>query len=356
MTSTYTNTPVKVSELRADQTNGVLFLSNRPQFTGQGTTGALIGAGTFTAIILDDLNDSWQGHSPLGNNPANYYCQAAGWYVAEAFVPWSYTSATPQLFGAAIGVSQGGTFSVSLGQLHIGGSGQNPGMFAADLVQLSGTGPVGSANVDYVQALAYTSGTTIALQSASPNIAQLAVRWVGNGTASSLSIPANGSFPVPPSFVDQVWLNTNISNAISYLADPPMLRVPFTGTQNLTVGVFPTGSTINLSTPTLDNFSGWSGNAWTVPRAGVHYVYGQVAMISSAGSPGTYGAGIAQNGTVTWGQVIYGAAFSGTVSVGICDQFRFAQGDQVALVGFNGSAAGHQIQSASRLVCVWQES
>ena len=262
--TTWVNGPVLVSGLRADQSNGVSFLSNRPSFSGYCTGTPVIPSGAFTAVVLDtEQSDPWQGHSPLGSHPENYYCQAPGWYLAEAFVPWQYTGGTAKLFGAGIGVNTAGGLTTVQGQQHLTNSGVNPGTFGADLVQLLRTGEPGSSGSDYVQLQAFTTGTSLALDGSGTNFPRLSLRWAGTGAASSLGIPANASFPVPPAYVDEAWLNANVRDALKYLENPPLLRYSASGGGGLASGTWPSGTVIPLGTLGVDNRSAWSGSAWT---------------------------------------------------------------------------------------------
>jgi hypothetical protein len=160
--STYVNGPLRAGELRGDVANGVLFLANRPVFTGQCTSGPSI---TGTAVVPLDTGvyDNWLGHSPLSANPERYWCQVPGWYVAEGYIPWSYTGPVTQAFTTSLvtGVV-GGPFTLN-GQQHWTNSGVNPGTFGADLFQCTRTGAIGALGVDYIEMQAGTTGTSIPL-------------------------------------------------------------------------------------------------------------------------------------------------------------------------------------------------
>ena len=357
--TTYANGPLLVSELRSDVTNGVSFLASRPSFSATCTGTPVITQGTLTPIVLDtETWDTWSGHSPLGSSPQSYYCQAPGWYLAEGFVPWAYTGGTQYSFGAAIGVRQSGTITSLLGEQHLSASGQNPGAFAADLVHMAGTGVPGAAGADYVQLQAITTAPGgISLQGASPNYPTLSVRWMGAGSASSLGVPANAAFPVPPAAVGTAWLNANVSDALTFLTSPPMLRYSYApGAQVIAPGTWPSATTVTLNSKGLDNYAAYDGTTWTAPAGGVHYIYAQVGLISSSGQPGTYAAGVTISGTTTWGQAAYAAAGAGTVVTALCDRFRLVAGDTVSLAGFQASGASHAVQAATRLVIAWEGS
>lgn len=356
---TYTNTPVLVSSLRDDVSNGVTFLANRPAFSGYCTGSPPISANTFTSVVLDtEITDTWAGHAPLGTNPQNYYCQAAGWYLCEGFVPWLYTGSSVVAFAAAIGVNTVSGLAISEGQAQQITSGVNPGMFAADLVQLLRTGAPDSAGTDYVQLLAFANHGSFNLQGTAPALPTLSARWAGSGAASTLPVPGNGSFPVPPSFVDQAWLNTNIRDTVSFLSNPPMLRYAYVpGSQTIASGTWATATKISLNTATLDNYSAWSAgnNNWIAPAAGVHYIYGQVAYTSAANV--AYAAGVTVNGTTTWGQALENAnTTAGTVIASFAEHFRLSAGDTVSLAGFQNAGSALSLKVQTRLVIVWESS
>lgn len=360
--STYVNGPVLTSELRSDVTNGVTFLANRPVFSANCTGTPNISAGT-QALVLDTENfDSWAGHQPLGGSPQNYYCQSPGWYLAEGYVPWVYTGSTQFAFGASLGVNTVAGLNPSYGQQHYTNSGQTPGVFVADLVHLNRAGPAGSAGVDYVQLQASTTrgapGVNVA--GSSPNVPVLTARWVSAGTASSLGVPANASFPAPPTAVDATWLNTNIRDTVNFLTNPPVLQYSYVpGSNTLAVGTWPTATKLSLNTLGVDNFSGWSAanNQWTAPVAGVYYIYAQMGITASPGQPGTYAAGVTINGSTTWGDAIFANAAPGaTVITSMTQRFRLSQGDVLSLAGFQGSSTGHALQPGTRLVVAWESS
>lgn len=356
--TTWVNDPVLVSELRADQSNGVSFLSNRPSFSAYCTGTPVIASGAFHSVVLDtEQSDPWQGHSPLGTSPQNYYCQAPGWYLAEGYVPFQYAGGGETAFGAGLGVNTSGGLATSQGQLHVTASGVNPGVFAADLVQLLRTGSPGSSGSDFVQLQAFTTGTGLALDGSGTNFPRLSLRWAGTGAASSLGIPANASFPVPPSFVDEAWLNANVRDALLFLENPPMLRashVPVAG--DLPSGTWPSGSAVSTAVIALDNYSALAGPAWTAPQAGVHYICAQVGAALTSGTA-SYAAGVKVNSSVTWGQAVFsGTAGSDEVIASATGRFRLSAGDTVSLQGFQNSGGALTATANSRLVIAWESA
>jgi hypothetical protein len=121
-----------------------------------------------------------------------------------------------------------------------------------------------------------------------------ATSYPHGGTAS----PGNVSIPVSAAFMNQ-----QVRDVINYLAYPPMLRV-HGSTQTISTQSFPASTQVNLTTVTLDNFSGWSASSheYVFPQAGVYYVYGQVPFQAAVNN---YSAGISiGGGTVQWGDSV----------------------------------------------------
>ena len=355
------NGPLVTSELTDDVSNGVDFLANRPAFSAYSTGAASLSAGGTASIILDtEYFDSWSGHQSLGTAsayPQRYFCQAPGWYIAEGFVPFNYTGTVSTVFAASLGVTTGGTFASRQGQMQVVAAGETPGPAVADLIQMTRSGPVGSASTDYVQLQALTSGSGISLQGGP--YPTLSVRWQCTGSASALPVPSNGTFPVPPSYLGTAWANENIRDTVGFLANPPALRVSYTpGSQQLSSGTWSNGSTISLNTVSLDNYSAFSASTslWTAPCAGIHYIIGQVATLINTVNSGNYAAGISVSGTQYWGDSVYIPHVVGTVVTSSAGRYRLNQGDTVALIGFTGASGAVNVLAATRLVVAFEGS
>jgi hypothetical protein len=356
--STYEDGPLLVAQLRSDLTNGVLFLANRPSFTGYSTSAPTITSGSYQSVVLDtDQSDPWAGHAPLGSDPQNWYCQAPGWYLAQGYAPYQYSgTVSAHEFGVAIGATTGGAFSTYQGQLHVTSSGQNPGVFGADLIHLANAGTIGSS-ADYAQLMAHTSGSAIAMEGASPNNPRLSVRWAGTGSASSLSVPSNAAFPVPPGYVGPDWLNVNVKETLEFLENPPMLRRTHVPTpDDFASTTWPAGVVLGLTGASLDNYGAWSGTEWVAPQPGAHFIYGQVAAGVTSGV-NAFATGIAVNGTVTWlAAVLSATGPSDLVITGGAGKFRLDEGDTVQLVGYQGTGGPVTAEDETKLVIAWDSS
>jgi hypothetical protein len=312
--------------------------------------------------VLDtDQSDPWAGHSPVDtNNPQNWYCQAPGWYLGYGYVPYQYTGGSAYVFGMGLGVSLGGTLSTYAGQAHLVSSGEPPGVFGADLFQLATAGTI-SSSADYVQLQAYTTDPSGPLLAASsPNNPRLSVRWAGTGSASSLAVPSNAAFPVPPGYVTEEWLLANVTQALEFLENPPMLRYSVTEGE-LNSATWPDATTVGLDVKAVDNYGAWTGSEYPAPQPGEYFIYGQAGIQASAIEGAAYAAGITINGTTTWGQAVLApeAASDLVVIVGACGKFRLAEGDTVSLAAFQGSGGGLSLSGAdeaTRLVIIWDSS
>ena len=358
--TTYVNGPVTAGELTADMTNGVTFLSNRPVFSAYNSEGPAILTSAVTVVGLDtELTDTWSGHGTVSGS--NYYCQAPGWYLVEGYAPWENVAAATAFQASISGnvASLGGSFT-SGGQEQVVVTGRTSGQFVADLINMTQSGPVGQSTTDHVSLAVSTSGTALVLLNTSPSFPRLTCRWMGTGSASALAVPANAAFPVPPGTVDATWLNTNVSNAVGFLSNPPMLRYYYTvGGDQLANGSWATGSAIPLNTVSLDNYSGAAGGTYTIPEPGIYYVHAQVGVAGAAG-PSAYAAGIlygSGGGTTVWGDAVHCPAASPySVIASATLRLRFYTGQPVSLVGFQDSGGNLNIHNTSRLILAWESS
>lgn len=263
---------VKAPYLRSDVSGAIQLLSRPPLFSGSQTAAAQgINDSSFTAMVMDtEQVDTWNGHS-LNGDEQNYNCQLAGWYLCEAQTSLDYTGGAG-LTQALIG------FSVNNGPVtnyggpiieNVTGTIPEPAA-AAKLIEMTNvvTGVFG--NNDYVQPVVFqTSGTLQLLHQTATSFPWFTVRWVAASSGTTgLSVPANPSWPVPPSYVTSSFMNTNVRDAIRFLIYPPIMEYVLTGTGTTLASqtsLPATGTTINLDTATVDNYSAYSNstNTWT---------------------------------------------------------------------------------------------
>jgi hypothetical protein len=365
--SIWADGPVLTSQLRADVTNAVQFLANKPSFFAECTAAPPVnGSGNDYLVGLDaEILDTWGGHWPLGPVPANYYCQAPGWYLCEGYIPYGYSSGTEATFIAGIQQSAAGGTTVSYGEMHPTGNTRNPGPFTAELCLLQRTGIPGSANSDYVALVAnQNSGGFVSLDGVAPLLPRLSVRWaLAASGAVGLPVPSNPSWPVPPAYISAAtWLNPAIRDTIAYLTYPPAFRYSYrAGSYKMPSGNFPAGNPVPLDTLTLDNYGGYSAGSFIAPRAGVYYCYGQIAWASSA-TAGNYSAGFSVTGNTVplWGKGYHCAPTGAGVCVSAVKRIRVTAGQAITLAGSQTTGSPLQVTGSgnplTRLICLWESA
>lgn len=360
--------PLLTGDLQADVANAVTFLANKPSFFGYCTAGPSINGdfGNYAVGLDTEEFDTWGQHWPNGPYPAYYFTPVPGWYLAEGYVPFAYNSTTEATFTA--GLQSGTTANVSTvtGEMHPVGNNRNPGVIVADVLALNAPGAVDTAGVGVLGlACSQNSGSQVNLDGAgSTLLPRLSVRWACalNGTAP-LPVPANPSWPVPPSYIDQSWLNPNIRDAINFLCFPPLLRYTYrAGTYSMPSGSFPNGTLVPLDTLTVDNYSGWSASqgVYTAPVSGIYYCYGQVVFAASSNS-GTYSTGFSVNGgQAQWGKAVQTAPTGQGVSVAAVKRIRVTAGQTIALMGAQSTGSHLQVvgsgQPVTKLICLWESA
>jgi hypothetical protein len=369
--ATWANAAVSARALRNDVSDAVNFLANRPQFAGLNDVGPSIGGGGGNVAVpmTIDVNDPWQGHDPLGTNPDAWYLppNGAGWYLVNGFAGWNYQSAPQVTFAAALKVVQVGGTVTENGESLPSGSSQYPGPKVCDLVLLTRTGlPNATTGVDTVSLLvSQNSGgpLNLAVNPPAPVTLQpwLTLRWVCSQTGTApLAVPANAAALVPPSFIDEGWLNTNVRDTIRFLVYPPVFRGRLSAAASLNIPnqVFPASTALPLDTITVDNYGGWNNvTGWAAPVAGQYCVYAQAGSVTPS-SAGSIACGIGVNGTSTvyWGKVWRGAATSSAVTVAAAKRVRLNAGDLVSIRFGQNTGSALTLSGPTRLIAVWEGS
>lgn len=362
------NDLVTVPRLRADAVDAIAFLLQRPTFAGQVTTGKSYASGSDLPLFLDsEIIDNWNGHQPGTavngtQNPAAYYCQVPGWYLCRSAPAFQYTSATQAAFAGSLeGLSNGGSFGPSRGQLVLDGSTNPPVAQCIDLVKLVITGPPGGSG-DYVQFDALqTSGGSVNLVSAATQLPAGSARWV-------CAVSGTQPLPVPPltavpSPITHAWLNADVRDTIEYLIYPPILRAIYTaGSTTLPSQSLPAGTACPLNTITIDNYGAFNASTftYTAPVAGRYLVAGQVNLAASAAST-SYKCGVNVNGgTTQWGDDVNKVSDSTGGGAGVVKRLRLSANDTVQLFASQGSggavAFNANAANRTRLVVVWEGS
>ena len=182
------------------------------------------------------------------------------------------------------------------------------------------------------------------------------------GTTISISATAyahaqNAPVAVP---VSAAFMNQQCRDIVNFLSYPPMVRAAVTTTQSIPSSTFPNGTQITNLSASIDTFSGFASNEYTVPVAGVYFVYGQVFY---AGSTAAFAASAGiqvSSGTINWGTQFRSDTTSGALSMcaTVRRHLRLTAGQTIKLYGTqNSGSAMNTIDTAgsfSRLICVWR--
>lgn len=189
-------------------------------------------------------------------------------------------------------------------------------------------------------------GTTIGISATS----------YAHASAAPVAVPVSAAF-----------LNQQLSGAVKFLAYPPMLRAAPGSTQSIpstagfpTVGGNPTNQ-VGLLVSGLDNFSGFSSNAYTAPVGGLYYVYAQLALAGVNLTNYSYGVGISVNGgTIQWGTVATSDSTSTAQSVipVFRRHLRLNGGDVLTMWAFQSSGGAMSTAFSSptftKLIVIWR--
>jgi hypothetical protein len=349
---------VTVPRLRADVTNAVAFLSQRPYFIGQCSTGPSTASATDTPLPLDtELTDAWNAHvGPPAATPGAFWGPVPGWYLVDVRAPFAFTSTTAAPFMAGVqGVAGGSAFGPVHGALTVNGSGsQTIVPRCVDLVSQLQTGAP-NASTDYIQPTArQDSGGSVSLQNLAYDMPAVSIRWVCSATGSApIAVPPLTAVPTP---ITAAWLNANVRDTIKFLIFPPVCKaVATSGSVANSSLASPQG--ISPASVTFDNWAGFSAGKYTAPVAGRYLVAGQVNFASSS-TTAMYACGVTAGGVTYWGGAVRftGSSLAGGASV--TKRVRLTAGQTVQLVAaqstggslsLNGTAANQ-----TRLIVVWE--
>ena len=216
----------------------------------------------------------------------------------------------------------------------------------------------GTLGLDYINGQPYANGAEAV------TITSVAGTTIGI-SATGYAHLQNAPVAVPYSYA---LLNQQCRDLINFLAYPPMLRAVQNQAQSIASTGFPPtvggnpGNQVTLTDSPggcVDNFSGFSSSAYTVPVAGVYLVYGQV-YYAGAGAPFGYSAGVSVNsGTIQWGAL---ARSNTPGALSMCATFRrlmrFSKNDVVTLWAYQGSGSNMNTDASgsdySRLVMLFR--
>jgi hypothetical protein len=178
---------------------------------------------------------------------------------------------------------------------------------------------------EVVQVAAVTGGT---VTTSSP------LRY-GHSAGAPVAVPVSAAF-----------LNEQIRDQANFAFYPPILRA-IQGTASTQTISNNTWTTINLSltgsgvTGTIDNFSGFASNSYTIPVSGIYEITGQVYFVGSS-SGSSWGAAIIDNNGVRYQGDFYRTATSSPLqqSPAVRRLLRLTAGQTITLQGFQNSGAG----------------
>lgn len=369
--STYVSGPVFAPQLRGDVADAVAWLSRRPMFIGaQTASNQSISDSSDTAVALDtEIADNQGGHQIVANQ-ARYYAMQPGWYLAEGICPLNYTGGSGE-WSVGVGGNQSGTFGIFYGTSMPNSSGFIPQAMGARLMQMVNTGTYGSG--DYIAMyVRQRTAVTQNLLNGTSRFPQLTARWVcANSGTASLPVPSPAAWPSPTAIVTSAFLNAQVRDVIRFLAYPPIMEWAYTSTgQNLAsqTAVPAVGTTIGLTTNTVDNYSAFnnSTNTWTAPVSGLYYCYGQVSMgglstnvAVAAGLTVTSANYNSGTKTTLWGDARAGTTLFQSSPV-TRRRLRLNAGDTIQLAGFqrdSSSTTTNVLGSGnwtSKLITVWE--
>lgn len=343
---------VTVPRLRADLTDAVALLLQRPYFVGQSTTGEAVTSGGDVTLTMDaTLTDTWGGFSnPAGNV---YTAPLAGWYLCDARLPYFYTSSTPAQLLAGFSSSNTSGGATFYGAPTVSGSTTFTIARALDLIQM----PAGTITAVLAR---QNSGGTVNLNNGAPEIPTVSTRWICalSGTAP-LPVPPLTAVPTP---ITSAWLNVNLRDAVNFLIYPPACRAHYTaGASTLAATTLAAPAIVPLTTVDLDNYAGYTTGAsahYTAPVSGRYLIAGQVFLASSSTST-WYACGVRVNGTTAyWGGINRFAGTSQAGGAAVAKRLRLSAGDTVQLIAAqaSGGAIAYNTTAANqtRMIAVWE--
>jgi len=175
--------------------------------------------------------------------------------------------------------------------------------------------------------------------------------WASVYTSTGTAVT---NLPAPTTWTGTTAITSTLLNGaaglrgpLRFLNMPPLCRAAQGSTQNLLAG---TAATINLTaTSGFDSYSGFNNgtDTYTVPLAGLYFVYGQVGI---GNINGTIRAGIQINGGTTyWGPKCV-APGSGTACGAKAQIFSLNAGDTITLQGASSVASTTSSSNPPRLV------
>jgi hypothetical protein len=363
---------VPAPQLRTDVSNSVDLFTGPPAFFGgQLVSTQNITNNTWSSVGIDaEYLDEWNGHRQ-NSNEANYYSPLIGYYLCEVGMAFPSGSV---MCSAGIQAVSGGGSQIFYGCQRAPFTSRNTGLAGAKLLLQSDI--IGWGSGDFLGPAAWqNSGSTITLVNAASQFPYFSAKWVNAGSGvAPLAVPVNAAFPSPPTPLSASFMNTNITNAVNFLAYPPVMEAQYNaGVATLASATsFPQpGPQFKMDTINADTYSAYStstGN-WTAPVAGIYYCYAQAALGCAAGAQALAAGLTVTSANYNSGSTftMWGGAQTPTVSTTNCAivrrRLRLNAGDVVSNTGYyrDSSAASATIdgiaaQWTTRFITVWESA
>lgn len=362
--------PIRAKWLEGDVSAAVALQRVRPLFQGYRSSTLSVNTSTWTPIGLDvELVDTTSGHSDVANTDRyfapNTSSVGGDYYLCTGYTTWA-TADAANVYAAGLKKSTEG--SPREGAVLPRPAGHDITCMAVDLIQLDG------AFSHHVSLQGWHNHGSAASLAASSHVASMTVRWVCAGTGTLVALPAA---PRTWTATDEAWadsaggnkvpFNLELRDRLRFYAYPPVARLTSeTSAQTINSGAT-TWTSVQMPTQNIDNYSGWSSGAntkYTCQRAGLYFVYGQAALVSTNAGAGTFVASrilhtIAAGGTATYGGTssIPPTTIATGTTVPAHGLIRMAAGDSVELQASHNLGAAKSVKTtangAARLIAVW---
>jgi hypothetical protein len=213
-----------------------------------------------------------------------------------------------------------------------------------------------SANAWSAGVLAADAGSTTALTYANDTGSQgVAVRtfWVWaavtNNGSTVATLPAPGTAYTATSTVTSSGLNSNngIQGVLNFLNNPPIVKLQGTAAtsiaNNTNVNVPFTGSS-----PYVDNYSGWSSPAYTVPITGLYLCHGLATFNDGTSAVFARSCGFKINGTANVGPAYASVNTDAQTGATATRVYDLQAGDTVNFYAHQTSGSAITLSTANR--------
>lgn len=366
---------VTATELGNDMTAGIAWLASRPFFCAYQTVVQSVANASNTALTLDtEQYDPYLGHSDSVNT-SRYYPPLSSninlnfhdYYLATGLVKLN-SAATGAVFIAGTRLT-GGSFIEGVKIPSTAGHAVN--MWTADIVEVT------SAS-DYIELMTWqNTGAAVNTVVGGGTCCYAMYRWVGSNRGATQSLPGTphvwaandqvtaAATGASPAGGVKVPLNTELNAYLSFLLNPPVVKLTSAGTAQSVASSTSVWTSIQFPTKSIDNYGYWSSGAnskITVQRAGLHTIIGFAALDGIASQTGYVACRLSVNGGARFipGMAVIpeSAASSGGTRVAVSITDRFSLNDTIELQVQQNSGSSLTVTTgttqAARLLAVWE--